>query len=204
VRPPNLPHRPRAARAIRAPLGARLRAWARPDVLLLTALLAAVGIGASARAADRAELEAAIVYNILLFVDWPADAAPAPGAPLVLCVDPDSALALPLRSLNGRAVRGARLEVRELTPSAAAQGCNALFVGAFATHATVTRHAVPKGAPVLVIDDLDPPPSSGAPAAIHLENADGRIAFDVNLAAAHDSRLQISSRLLRLARKVIE
>lgn len=156
-----------------------------------------------ARSVDRAELEAAIVYNILMFVDWPADAAPPAGAPLVLCVDGASPLASPLKSLAGRPVRNWSLELRELAAGdAAVRRCHAVFVDAAPPDKLPVRRDL-KGAAVLVISD-GPRAAADEPSAIRLEEVGGRIAFDVDLAAVRRARLQISSRLLRLARKVSE
>lgn len=174
------------------------RPW--PRLLALVALVLAAHV--PARSADRADVEAAIVYNLLLFVDWPSDAVAATGGPLVLCVDPGSPLAPPLKTLGGRPVRGWRLQVRELAAGASPAGCNALFLDEGSRASWHALRPQLKGAPVLVIDDADG--ELQGLAAIHLDTGGDRIAFDVNLAAARDARLQISSRLLRLARKVTE
>jgi hypothetical protein len=151
---------------------------------------------------ERAELEAAIVYNILLFVDWPAEVAPSPGGGLVLCIDPASPLSGPLKSLAGRRVRSYRLELRELRGQESARACHALFVDAAARWPGAEQRRLLRGTPVLVIGDEPPAAEDGV--AVRLAENDGRVAFDVDLAAARQSGLQISSRLLRLARKVTE
>lgn len=164
-------------------------------------LALALGAAACAHAVERTELEAAIVYNILLFVDWPPEAAPPGGGTLVLCLDPSSRLAGPLRSLAGRPVRSQRLELRELPPAEPVRGCHALFVDA---GVKPRRPLAPlKGVPVLLLGD-EQAATPEEPLAVRLGEAGGRIVFDVDLAAARQARLQISSRLLRLARKVSE
>ncbi|MED5618856.1 YfiR family protein [Ideonella sp. BN130291] len=163
------------------------------------ALLCAALACACAQAVERVELEAAIVYNILLFVEWPADAGLIAGGPLVLCVDALSPLSAPLKSLAGRPVRSHRLEPRDL-PANDARGCHAVVLDAAAAKGAPARRAL-KGLPLLVIAGEAVDDDS---AAIRLAHAAGRIAFDVDLGVARQSRLQISSRLLRLARKVSE
>src|SRR5438552_16514102 len=91
-------------------------------------LFIAVGVALAAPAlpalaVDEAELKAAIVFNLLGFIDWPPRAAP--GATLRLCVATKSALRKPLQQLNGTPVRNWRLEVRE----APAEHCHALVLG---------------------------------------------------------------------------
>ena len=56
-------------------------------------LLALGGLLAHARAwaVDEGELKAAIIFNVLLFVEWPSDVAPPPRTPMVLCLNPGGA-----------------------------------------------------------------------------------------------------------------
>jgi hypothetical protein len=170
--------------------------------LLHGTVLAVALLHAPAQAVERSELEAAIVYNILLFVEWPPQANPPPGGPLVLCVDPGSRVSTPLKSLAGRRVRSYRLELHELAANESARSCHALFVDSASRLPAAAQRRALRGAPVLVIGDE--PAGADEPSTIRLDDAAGRIAFDVDLAQARASGLQISSRLLRLARKVIE
>jgi hypothetical protein len=170
---------------------------------IAAALLAAAGLAcAPAQAVERAELEAAIVYNVLLFVEWPPDAAPSPGGALVLCVDPASALSAPLKSLAGRRVRSYRLELHELSANESTHGCHALYLDTSTRLPSGPQRRQLRGAPVLVIAEEPAAPEDAV--AVRLGDNAGHIAFDVDLVAARQSGLQISSRLLRLARKVNE
>src|SRR2546425_8103332 len=90
--------------------------------------LLALCFASQAQPVEEGELKAAIVFNILLFVEWPPESLPEPGAALVLCVGPNSALNAPLKGLNERPLRSHRLEVRDLPPSA--KPCHAVFVDA--------------------------------------------------------------------------
>jgi hypothetical protein len=150
-----------------------------------------------------AEFEAAIVFHLLPFVDWPAEAAPAPGGALRLCVDPASRLAAPLRSLQGRAVRQSPLVVQDLPLPDGLRRCHVVLLdaGLRASQAAV-RRALP-GLPVLVVGD-EPAGGPEDVVAVHLVQHDGRVGFEVDMAPVRQSRLQISSRLLRLARRVGE
>ena len=169
------------------------RRWTR-----LLALLAALA-SPPAWAVDEQELKAAIVFNLLLFVEWPADAVAASTVSMVLCVSPSNALNAPLKALKGRPVRSQVLDVRELQPGASRAACHAVYMDA----ADTARQAVtkPDGAALglVISDDVDSPSPQ---AAIVLRHVNGRIGFDVNLEAARHARLQFSSKLLRLARRV--
>ena len=168
-------------------------------LLAALALLAA----APAPAVETAELEAAIVYHLLPFVDWPAEAAPLPGGSVVACVDPASRLAAPLRSLEGRAVRQSRLGVTDLPPPEGLRRCHVVLLDAALRGSQAAVRRALDGLPVLVVGDET---HGGADdvVAVHLVPHDGRVGFEVDMAPVRRSRLQISSRLLRLARRVGE
>ena len=177
--------------------------WSAGLGLWNAALLAVLGCcGPAAQAVERDDLKAAIVYNILLFVDWPTDAAPAPGSSLVLCIDPASPLNTPLKSLVGRPIHARRLELHELAAGESPRRCHALFLDAGGRNPAPALRRQLKGLPVLVIGDE--PGGADSPVAIHLDEAEGRMAFDVDMPAVKQARLQLSSRLLRLARRVNE
>lgn len=163
--------------------------------------VATCAFGTPAGAVQEEQLKAAIVFNLLGFVDWPAAQAPPAGADLVLCVDPASPLVGPLRELAGRPVRQWTLVVRSVESTQAAR-CQALLVDGAARETPPALRPQPTD-PVLVISDR--PRLAGAPPAhVSLLLDGGRVAFELDLAQARRSGLQISSRLHRLARAVHE
>jgi len=172
------------------------RRWTR-----LLALLATLA-SPPAWAVDEQELKAAIVFNLLLFVEWPADALAASTVSMVLCVSPSNALNAPLKALQGRPVRNQLLDVRDLPAGAPRAACHAVYLDA----ADTARQAGARPDPaansttaLVISDDVDSPSPQ---AAIVLRHVGGRLGFDVNLEAARQARLQFSSKLLRLARRV--
>jgi hypothetical protein len=153
-------------------------------------------------AIEERELKAAIVFNLLIFVEWPAEAGAPVRDSLVLCVAPASVLNAPLKALHGRAVRSQRLDVREMAPGSSWASCQAVYVDASGPARAATAPKSAGWADTLVIcDDLPEPPLW---AAIVLRRMGSRIGFDVNLEAVRQTRLQLSSKLLRLAREVKE
>jgi hypothetical protein len=143
-------------------------------------------------AVDEADLKAAIVFNLLGFIDWPPRAAPAPGAALRLCVAPKSSLRRPLQQLHGTPVREWRLEVRE----APAERCHALVLGEGAPE-TGWRHE-----PVVVFSEA--PHGADDAVTVHLDLEHGKVRFELDVGSAQRAGLQLSSKLMRLARKVYE
>lgn len=154
-------------------------------------------------AVDTPDLQAAIVFQVLPFVDWPSDVAPAAGAALTLCVDPASRLAAPLRSLQGRLVRQASLTVLDLPAPEALRRCHAVWLDDSLRGPQAAVRRALRGLPVLVIGD-EPSGAVDDTVDVHLVPQDGRVGFEVDVGSLRESRLQISSRLLRLARRVRE
>jgi YfiR/HmsC-like len=150
-----------------------------------------------AAAVERAALEAAIVFNVLQFVEWPNEGALAEGAPLTLCLSGDSPLFPTARQLEGRPVR--RMQLRVLKLQGALRQCQAVYLDS-AQAEQLGRAALADS--VLLIGGSDFRPAA-APS-IQLVPLDGRLAFDIDQRKARQSGVAISSRLLKLARTVTE
>ena len=162
-------------------------------------LLAATSHSGASLAVEATQLKAAIVYNILLFVEWPPDLI-APTTPLTLCVEPQGALATPLHALAGRPVGLRRLEVLTLGTADTARRCHAVFREQGGKGTGLPGRRPERGNAVLVITDE----TDADGAAVQLIEADGRVGFAVDLGVARQNKLQMSSKLLKLARKVTE
>ena len=168
------------------------------QVLPLAAALLVPGL---ARAVEEAELKAAIVFNILLFVDWPSATLPSGGS-LTLCFGPNGGLNAAFKRLAGREVRGHPLELREIAAVPARLPCHALYVDTVdrVRFAGLLKPLVAGGA-LVVSDDAEAPKDVTA---IVLQRDGNKIAFDVRMQPVRQSQLQLSSKLLRLARTVHE
>ena len=154
-----------------------------------------------AEAIDRDQLEAAVVYNILQFVEWPGEDTLQPGSPLTLCMDPDSPTFAAMHQLGGRALRKMQFVVEPLLPQT--RRCNVAFVdSARSQHSVSARQGAGTDGALLVVAGSHFQPAE-APT-IQLSEAGGKLAFDVFADKARAQGLVVSSRLLRLARKVSE
>lgn len=180
-----------------APQPRRRRAAWRLLPCLLPCMLATVP--AISLALEEPPLKAAIVYSLLQYVQWPDEAALAAGAPLALCAERQGALWTHLSALNGRAVRQLRLELRDAADDAAARGCRA-WVLEEGGRAQPQQRAE---AGLLTIGDGARADAAGVVIGLRRGPA-SRLSFDVNLVAARQQGLQVSSKMLRLARQVRE
>ena len=151
--------------------------------------------------APEAELKAAIISNMLLFVEWPTTGSTsAPGDRLVVCFQEPSPVADALLRLDGKSVKGKTLKVMQVSSDAG--GCHALYLapGSAANLDTILPGL--SRAPILVT--ADSPDYAKRGVMLNLDLAGGRVVFDIDLRSAQKAGLQISSKVLRLARQVIE
>lgn len=144
-------------------------------------------------------LKAAFLFNFVKFTTWPADAL-ADGAPVQMCVANAPALATALSAaVQGRAVAGHPIHV--VLPAddpAALRRCHVLFVSGPRAAALKVVAAV-RDAAVLSVSDLPAFTADGGVVQFHVQQ--GQLRFAVGLEAARTARLQISSKLLSLARQ---
>jgi hypothetical protein len=154
-------------------------------------------LAAPSHAADEAELKAAIVFNVLVFVEWPDDQKA-----LELCVAAENPLLPALRQLDGRDIRGRVFKVQEIRTDSPPIACRAAFIDAAdgARRTTIVKALFERNV-FVISDDADAPAKTTA---VTMQRVGPRIALDVNLPAVRQARVQVSSKLLRLARTVRE
>ncbi len=171
----------------------------RPGVL--TALALAI-VSASAGAQTEEELENRLktefIERFTQFIEWPAGARANADRPFVVGVYGKTALARSLRELVRRqpikGFRGTLVEVRE--PDEAAD-CDLLFIAETARDDLGEVLARTGDRPVLTIGDT--PGFARRGVLINFVRDGDRLRFEVNKAAAEQSGLRFSSKLLRLA-----
>lgn len=171
-------------------------------LLLLPALALAACVPAAAEQASpmpapvpEYRLKAAFVYNFVLFTDWPA---PSDAGALNVCVGSDSGLRAAMAEFHDRTVKGRRLAVRGWAEDDAARHCHVLVLDSADRERWARLRKAIAGASVLTVADDGDIGRSGAVITLYLEN--NRVAFDIDLNAARQAKLVLSSKLLRLAR----
>ena len=160
---------------------------------LWVAALSVAILGQPAQAQSRStdQLEAAIVFKILKFVDLTARSKSS----VFFCVERGAQSAPALLSLKGQRIRDQRLVVRMVNRNSFA-GCDVAYLNE--TSPAFIQNARAKGRLVMgrgtrFID------SNGT---IGLVKTGGQIRFEINLEEAESAGLKISSRLVRLAARV--
>jgi len=145
------------------------------------------------------DVKATFLFNFTKFVDWPA---PPPGAePFRVCVVAEPAFAASVdRIIAGETAQGRPLQ--RVTPTApdAARTCQILFLGrSEAAHADRWIAAV-RNTPVLLVGES--PDFCDRGGHINFVLDDNHVRFDVNQDSASRAGIEISSKLLRIARSV--
>jgi hypothetical protein len=166
---------------------------------LAIASCAIVLLGRSARAQDVTEpaLKAAFIYNFARFTTWPAE-APA-GDRFIICVLNDAAVAEALqKAVVGRSLTDRPIVVNAVAPTAPKRTCRVLYIAGLPVAKVAEVVGELREAPVLTISNIDGFASAGGMTQFFFEH--GQLRFRIHLEAAKRAGLQISSRLLIMAR----
>ena len=164
---------------------------------VMACLLSLLCFGQTALADNLSEyrLKAAFLYNFITFTEWPAET----GNTLNLCVygpDPFG------DKLQGKNVAGRSLAVRRTNSVNGLGNCQIVFI----TRPMIDRLSGAlddlKGRPVLTV--ADSPGAARQGVAINMGTEQNKVTFEANLGVARSNGLNLSSKLLRLAREVYQ
>lgn len=152
--------------------------------------------------ASEASVKAAFLYKFPAYVEWPADAFASPAAPFTFGVMGQDDVAAELeRLVAGRQWSGHPIAVKRVNADNL-KGLQVLFVGRGAADriGTVVRAAQLPG--LLVVTENEKGLAYGA--AINFVLNEDRVTFEVAPEAAERNGLRISSRMLAVARRVVQ
>ena len=142
-------------------------------------------------------VKATYLYKFAPFVEWPANAFGVPADSLVICVVGTDAVAnLVDEAVKGQTVRGRVVTVLHVTAPARDSRCQILYVASRGESALATLNSV-RGRPVLTVTDSMR--EARAQGIINFVVQDNRVRFEIDLNAASENHLVISSKLLSLA-----
>lgn len=168
----------------------------------MVVLWAALGPSAALaqRPAPEDQIKAVFLFNFAKYIDWP-DAAAGTSASIRLCVPANPGFLATLRAaVQGEVVNGRPLTAIGLDGLDAARACDILYVGDAATLDAAAWTAAVRGRHTLTVGDG----TLAKGIVIAFVRDQNRVRFDINRAAAGRQNLAISSRLLGLARRVVE
>lgn len=144
------------------------------------------------------EVKAAFLYNFARFVEWPAETFRDAGQPFVVAVlgrDPFGPVLD--QTLSGKTVLGRRIEVKRGDRVEDVRGAHIVFVSASERARVPSILKSLKGQGVLTVGDMDGFAERGG--TINFVLRGNKVRFEINPANAEESRLRMSSQLLKLA-----
>lgn len=160
------------------------------------------GITAWANGFDEYAVKSAYLYNFAKFVEWPLQSFDRADAPLVICIAGANPFGEALASLADKTVEHHPVEVRHQPEAVNLGRCHIVFVSRAEPRRWTAVRDQCGGLPVLTVSDIGDFVRQGG--MIGLVESDQRIRFDINLAAARQVGLRLSSQLLKLATTVIQ
>lgn len=178
---------------------------------LLTGTPAAIGIvvlwaalcpwpALAQRPATEDQIKAVFLFNFAKYVDWP-EARAGTSASIRMCVPANPGFLSTLRAaVQGEVVNGRPLTAIDLDGLDSARECDILYVGSAAKPDAAAWATAVRGRHILTVGDG----TLADGIVIAFVRDQNRVRFDINRATAGRQNLAISSRLLDLARRVVE
>ncbi|MDH3738305.1 MAG: YfiR family protein, partial [Alphaproteobacteria bacterium] len=142
-------------------------------------------------------IKAAILYNVAKFASWPDSAFNSADEPVHLCVLGRNPFGAALETLRGKRVGSRKLAVSAIAEVEYAAACHVLFVSASEQQRVAEILAAVSSHPILTVADFDRFATEGG--IVGLTEVDDRARLQVNVDAAGQAGVRLSSKLLRLA-----
>ena len=175
--------------------------WADILKLLTCVCLFVAGTMQVATAQTRAEednlLKAAFVYNFAKFTNWPEGTWKQRNTPLNLCTAGKDGLVSKLEHLAGKIIKQRPVTILSLNDMQVPKNCHLLYIASSEKNHYKNILKSVRAEPVLTISELPHFARSGG--IIEFDRRKDQTHFIINLAAAREAELVLSSRLLSLA-----
>lgn len=168
-------------------------------------LLGLLAWAPAARAAEAVtkeyQVKAVFLFNLVQFVQWPAEAFATPESPIEIGVLGENPFGTALDdAVRGETAKNRRIVVRYARRLETLRTCQVLFIARSERGHIADIMSEIGAKPVLIVSDVPGFAEQGGLVEFYLEG--NRVRFAVNLAAARAHGLKPSSQLLSLARIV--
>lgn len=175
-------------------------------IVVATVLIALSAASPSALAQEWAPSESRSKATFLAtfpnFVDWPDGVFSSDHAPFVVCVLGDFRFGTALAEMSREAApHGRRIGVRWIRKDQEFHSCHILFVSASEAPRYARLLALVRGTGVFTVGETPDFLAAGGMLSISFEKE--ALQFEVNLGSANEAHFHVSSRLLALARRVV-
>ncbi len=154
-------------------------------------------VGGASQLQHEDDLRAALVLGFARFSEWPVSRE----GPIIIAVVGRPSMATALERVSvGKLINGRTIQIRQVRQPSQASGAHILYFGRSPglrlAEAVQEARGPDNKWPLLTIGEEDRFLAAGG--AVHLFEEDGRMSFEVNLAALQAANVSISSKLLRL------
>ena len=175
--------------------------WRRALACFAAGLLAGSQCLAYAAPPSEYQVKAVFLFNFSHFVSWPSSAFPDSAAPLVITVIGMDPFGASLDAVvKGEHVGDRALVVHRVQDVAQIGDCQILFIGRSEAGRLADIVKASHGHGILTVSDIDGATARGV--MIGLVNQEDHIRLQINVGAARDAGLTLSSKLLRPAQIV--
>jgi hypothetical protein len=144
------------------------------------------------------EVKAAFLYNFAKFVEWPTSYFTDSSEAVVIGILGKYPFGSDLeKTIQGKTVRGRRLIIKRFNRLQTYQDCHILFISSSEDRYLKFIFDKLKNRPVLSIGEMDGFLENGG--IINFMMQENKVRFQINIDAARDAGLKISSRLIRVS-----
>ena len=143
--------------------------------------------------------KAAFIYNFFKFTNWPSEKWNTPSSTIQLCTIGDDELTHHLKDLNGRNIRSRKLTTVNSTFSNP-NNCHLLYIAQSEKYKYRSILAKTNSQPILTVANFKGFSKNGG--MIELRSDSGQTQLIINIHAVRHAELEISSRLLILAKVI--
>jgi len=151
----------------------------------------------AATAVKEYEIKAVFLFNFAQFVEWPATAFADEASPVVIGVLGEDPFGEALdRAVQNETVKNRKVLVKRFRHLAELKGCHILFVSRSEKARLPQILEALKGQSVLMVGDM--PDFTERGGVINFLLRANKVRFEINLRAAEDAELKISTKLIEL------
>jgi hypothetical protein len=148
------------------------------------------------------QVKALFLFSFAKYVDWPSNAFSHADAPIVIGIEGEDLVAENLKQIiEGKKVAGRLLAFKRVTCLRDAQACHVLFISDTEEGRVLESLQSVLNIPIVTVGETEGFLQEGG--IINMIKKDNRIRLEINLNAARQAQVTISSKLLAVADRVI-
>jgi hypothetical protein len=167
------------------------------NIMLYGYSAAALSTKAEKEKFDEYKVKAAYLYNFAKFVEWPSEAFAEPSVSLDLCIIGEDPFGHAIDEINGKSVKGRKLQIRQSSGSSELKECHIAFISSSEKYKYEDILKMIKDSHILTVSDINNFADNGG--MINFKKVRSKIRLEINHDAAKKSGLKLSSKLLKIA-----